>query len=490
MSERLARATLPAAVSALITAAAAALLLPEPAAAHGLVGRSDLPLPEWLLLWGAALLLIGSFAALVFAWREPRLEADSWRPVNPTLSRLLVNPVTRTLCGLIGVALLLLTVYAGIEGTNAPDRNFAVVFVFITFWLGFVVLGVLFGDLFRAFNPWLAIGRAVSKGFELLAGQRAPAPLRYPEWLGRWPAAVGLAAFIWFELIWGQSGFEAAGVSPHDVAVATLVYSVITFVGMGLFGVEKWSRRGETFSVYFGMFASLGPLAVRDGRLGRRRLFSGSTSWADQPGSLGLVLVAIGCTTFDGASEGLLSEPIRSLFESLSDGGMAPIEALRISNSVYFLLTLLAVAAIFWAGIRGMRLVETERGARELGRSLAHAFIPIALAYLVAHYFSAFVFLEQAQFTYLLSDPLGDGSDLFGTLGDGIDYGVIGATAIQWVQFGAIVVGHAIALALAHDRALVLFGDPREAAWSQAWMLVMMIAFSTLGLYLLSQANA
>jgi hypothetical protein len=488
VSERIARATLPAAV--LITAVVAALLLPERASAHGLVGRSDLPLPEWLLLWGAALLLIGSFAALVFAWREPKLEADSWRPVNPTLSRILLHPALRVACGLLSVGLLALTVYAGLEGTTAPDRNFAVVFVFVTFWLGFVVLSVLFGDVFRGFNPWLAIGRAVSRGFALIAGQRAPAPLRYPEWLGRWPAAIGLAGFVWLELIWGQSGFEAAGVSPHDVAVAALVYSLITFVCMALFGVEEWIRRGETFSVYFGMFASLGPLEVRDGRLGRRRMFSGSTHWADQPGSLGLVLVAIGCTTFDGASEGLLSGPITSLYETLNDAGMSPIEALRLSNSVFFALTLAAVAGIFWAGVRGMRIVETSQSARQLGRTLAHAFIPIALAYLVAHYFSAFIFLEQAQFTYLLSDPLGDGSDLFGTLGDGIDYGVIGTTAIQWVQFGAIVVGHAIALALAHDRALVIFGDPREAAWSQAWMLVMMIAFSTLGLYLLSQANA
>ena len=121
--------------------------------------------------------------------------------------------------------------------------------------------------------------------------------------------------------------------------------------------------------------------------------------------------------------------------------------------------------------------------------SFAHAFIPIALAYLVAHYFSLVVYQEQAQFTYLLSDPFGDGSDYFGTAGSGIDYGLVGATAIWYVQFGAIVVGHVIALALGHDRALSLWKDPREAAWSQVWMLVTMVFFSVLGLYLLSQAN-
>ncbi len=40
-----------------------------------------------------------------------------------------------------------------------------------------------------------------------------------------------------------------------------------------------------------------------------------------------------------------------------------------------------------------------------------HTLIPIALAYLVAHYFSLFVFQEQAQFAFLLSDPSADGTN-------------------------------------------------------------------------------
>ena len=119
-----------------------------------------------------------------------------------------------------------------------------------------------------------------------------------------------------------------------------------------------------------------------------------------------------------------------------------------------------------------MRIVDGKRSALELARKFAHAFIPIALAYLVAHYFSLVVYQEQAQFTFLLSDPLGDGSDLFGTAGTGINYWLIGATAIWYVQFGAIVVGHVIALALGHDRALALWKDSRTAAYSQVWMLV------------------
>ena len=100
------------------------------------------------------------------------------------------------------------------------------------------------------------------------------------------------------------------------------------------------------------------------------------------------------------------------------------------------------------------------------------------------------VYNEQAQFTYLLSDPLGEGKNFFGTAGTAIDYTVIGGVTIQWVQFAAVVIGHATALALGHDRALAVFGTSRDASWSQIWTLVMMLMFSMLALWLLAGANA
>ena len=110
---------------------------------------------------------------------------------------------------------------------------------------------------------------------------------------------------------------------------------------------------------------------------------------------------------------------------------------------------------------------------------------------MVAHYFSLVVFQEQAQFTYLLSDPLGNGTtDLFGTASGGIDYSVLSSNAIWYVQVGALVVGHVIGLTLAHDRAIAYWGDYRQATRSQYWMLAVMVGFTCLGLYLLSSANA
>jgi hypothetical protein len=87
---------------------------------------------------------------------------------------------------------------------------------------------------------------------------------------------------------------------------------------------------------------------------------------------------------------------------------------------------------------------------------------------------------------YLISDPLGHGSNLFGTADAGIDYNIVTATGVWYVQVAALVTGHVSGLMLAHDRALALYTNTREAVRSQYWMLIVMIGFTSLGLWLLS----
>ena len=69
---------------------------------------------------------------------------------------------------------------------------------------------------------------------------------------------------------------------------------------MALFGIDRWTERGETFSVYFRMFSTLSFLEVRDGKLGRRKALTGAPQWGDTPGSVGLVMAAIGALMWVG----------------------------------------------------------------------------------------------------------------------------------------------------------------------------------------------
>jgi hypothetical protein len=285
---------------------------------------------------------------------------------------------------------------------------------------------------------------------------------------------------VWIELI---SGVDGPGATPHATAVATLIYTAYNFCGMALFGTEPWVANAETFSVYFGMFAELSPFEVRHKRLGVRRPLSGATAWASVPGSIAVVVATLGGTAFDGAHDGALQHPIATVYLRFMRLGLTLTPATSIADTLFLVLVIAAVAAIFWIGVRGMRTVEGSPPLMHLGTRFAHSLIPIGLAYLAAHYFSYFFYGEHGQFTYLISDPLGTRSAAQ------ISVPSLNPTLIWYVQVGALVVGHVTGLVLAHDKAITVYGGIKRAALSQRWMLAVMVAFTCIGLWLVSRAN-
>jgi hypothetical protein len=452
--------------------------------AHGFVGRSDLPIPEWLFGWAAAMVLVVSFVALAVLWPEPKLQREHWRPLPGPFGKLPASRAVEVVCGAIGVFLLCAVVYTGLRGVQAERANFATTFVFVIFWVGLIPLSVLFGDVFRAFNPWRAIGRAVSWVTSKVSSSELPAPFAYPDRLGHWPAAVGIFLFAVMELVAGD------GRRPENVAIATLAYSALTFVAMALYGVENWIARGEAYSVYFNLFARLSPLETRDGVLGVRRPLSGLAALKPVNGTVPLLAVMIGSVTFDGASEAPIwtgvAPDIARFFE---DVGFQPQNALELTFLLGLTVTILLVFAFYRLGVLGARSVGGGFSTERLARGFVHTLVPIALAYVMAHYLTLLVY-EGQGIGFLASDPLGDGSDLFGTADSQIDYSLLGANATWYWQVGFVVGGHVAALTLAHDRALAMYARAREAVRSQYWMLAVMVGFTSLALWLLSQANA
>jgi hypothetical protein len=155
--------------------------------AHGFVVRSDLPIPEWLFGWAAAMVLVVSFVALAVLWPDPRLQQEGWRPLPGGLGHRLTSRPVEIACGAIGVFLFLLVIYSGLRGTQTATANFATTFIYVIFWLGLVPASVLLGDVFKAFNPWRAIGRAVSWVARGVSRGELPAPLAYPPGWGAGP---------------------------------------------------------------------------------------------------------------------------------------------------------------------------------------------------------------------------------------------------------------------------------------------------------------
>jgi hypothetical protein len=452
--------------------------------AHGLVARSDLPIPEWLFGWAAAMVLVVSFVALAILWPEPRLERKGWRPLPAWLGRVLTSRAVEILCGAIGIFLFGLVIYTGLEGVQSSTANFAPTFIYVIFWLGFVPASVLLGDVFRAFNPWRAIGRAIAWVAKTAARGDLPAPLTYPEKLGRWPAAAGIFAFAALELV------ASNGDRPENLAIAVLIYSAVTFIAMALYGVERWCDRGEAFSVYFNLFSRISPVETRGREIGLRKPLSGLAALPPAAGTVPLLAVMIGSVTFDGASEAQpwtdISPDLAQFFQDL---GLSPQNSLELAFLLGLILAILLVYGFYRLGVLGARSVGGGFSANRLANAFVHSLVPIALAYVSAHYFTLLLFQGQAM-AYLASDPLGDGSDIFGTANSQIDYTIIGGETTWYFQVGFVVAGHVTALVLAHDRALALYSDAKQAVRSQYWMLAVMVGFTSLALWLLSQSNA
>jgi hypothetical protein len=457
----------------------AALALPAAASAHGLVGKQDLPIPRWLFAWAAAAVLVISFVALAVLWPRPRLEGIRERPV------LKVPVALEVLCGVLGVAAFVITVYAGYAGSQTATANLAPTVVYVVFWVAIPFATVLLGDVFAAFNPW----RAVARGAAWLYGRahrgEAPAAMAYPTWLGRWPAALGILAFAWVELVYVNKD------DPSHLATMMLLYAAVQLVGMSVYGIEAWSRNADAFGIYFRLFSMLSALHWRARTLYVRPPLSGAPTLDAGPGTVALLCTMIGTVSFDGLSQGAIwtgqggiAPDLQQRFVNLGFSGEV---ALEITFTIGLLTMVGLISGLYRLGVMGMHSVGRGHDTTELSRRFVHSLIPIALAYVVAHYFSLLMYQGQAV-AYLVSDPLGDGSNVFGTATATIDYNLVGANGVWYVQVFALVCGHTAGLTLAHDRALVVYKRARDATRSQYWMLAVMVAFTSLGLWLLSAA--
>ncbi|HWY89661.1 MAG TPA: fenitrothion hydrolase [Solirubrobacteraceae bacterium] len=462
-----------------------ALTLPASAQAHGIVGRANLPIPVWLFSWTAAIVLVVSFVALSTMWRIPQLQQQRRR----ALVRL--PAALEWLACLLGIGLFALVLYSGFAGAQVPQANFSVTFVYVIFWVGVPVASVLFGDVFRAFSPWRTCARVLTALMRRLRRPSGPSAspdsviprLRYPAWLGMWPAVAVIVGFAWLELVYVPADRD----HPATLAALSLAYFLVMLAGMTLFGVEEWGGRADGFGAYFNLLSRLSALCRDErGNVCLRRPLSGITDLEIHPGTVALICSIIGTTTFDGFSNGGVWRNLEPSLESVfADLGLHSVPAYELTYSVGLVLCVALIVGVYRLGIVGVRSVSARYDTMQLTHAFAHTLVPIGFAYVLAHYFSLLIWQGQA-IGYLASDPLGNGANLFGTSGYQIDYNVISFAAIWYVQVAALLAGHVAALALAHDRALVMYDNVEEAVRSQYWMLAVMVAFTSFGLWLLS----
>jgi len=436
------------------------LLLPL----HGIGGRQDLPIPFGLAVGGAGVAIALSFIVLGLAWRSPKYRGNaSGKPLPAAITRTVDAGWFRWVVRLVGLAIFL---YAMVSLLFGVDRltNPVFGFIYILVWVGLVPISILLGPVWSTLNPLRTIHLLLS-----MALRQPPSRglLVLPPRLGLWPAALGIFAFTWLELV-----------APDRATIPVLqawiaLYVVITVFGAILFG-DRWFSTGDPFEVYATLMSRLSPWGHRtDGALVIRRPLENLDGLKPQPGLVGMVAALLGSTAYDGFSNS-------SAWIGWAQNTGYSMTLLGACALIVFILFVLVTysGATLLAG----RLSHSSRTA--LPGLFGHSVVPIAFGYVVAHYMTLFILEGQRTLIYL-SDPLSNGANIFGTGLLAVNTGITNhSTMIAVIQVLAVVTGHLLGVVSAHDRAVALF--PRSKALAgQVPLLVVMVGYTVGGLLLL-----
>ncbi len=361
----------------------------------------------------------------------------------------------------------------GVLGPPDPLENLLPLTVFTLWWVCLLLAAALFGNFWHGLNPWAAPARALFRGRALL-----PLPAR----ASYWPA---IATYLLFAL------FYLADIAPADPARLAMVaggYWLATFTLIALFGPD-WLRRGECFTVLFSLVGRLSPIDWRARALRfPGRALAGAGAAPLTLGVFSVSFLAIG--SFDGLNETFLWMSWLGINPLEFPGRSAVIWQNRAGVIAAVLGLNLAFAATVWLGLA---LIGQTARFRQIFPQAALALLPIALAYHFAHYLTS-VLVNLQYWLAALNDPLDSGAHLLGMDHTRVTtsfFNQYRTERIIWLsQAGAIVLGHMLAVILAHAIALRQFGDHRRAVISQAPVAAFMVGYTFFGLWLLASPTA
>ena len=442
------------ALAALLAAAGFAV----PAAAHGggfsTAGDRSLSVPIWLFLStgggvvGASFVLASfvtdrSFIRRIHAWRR-----GGAVPLEGGL---------RVLGRAIGVAGLAFVLVVGFLGPRDPTRNAAVLTVWVGWWSGFTMSTYLVGNAWPALNPW-----------RTLAGALPSPAFEYPERFDAWPSVVGLLALVWLEVV------SPVADRPRFLAAVVAGYTVLTLAGAAAFGTDVWFGRVDPISRVFRYFGRIAPLYYDDGL--RLRL---PGAGLDEPelvtsrAEIAFVVAVLWATTYDG----LVATPLwRRLAIGAVESGFPP----GLLYPAALVAGYLAVLGVYAAAVhRSKQRAESYLPADVLGRRFAPSLLAIAAGYHLAHFLGYFLELTPS----LLSAGLAP-------LSPPAPVALVVPTWFGGVELAAVVLGHLLAIWVAHAAAYEVFPGKLQAVRSQYAVTAAMVCYTMASLWVVSQPYA
>ena len=451
------------------------VLVAEQVYAHSAERGLVLLLPTRLYLAGGAASVLTSFLLLaaIPAERFKRF-ADKKIPLFAC------RPFSGTLPSLLSFAALCALLFWGTSGSSDPLANPLPLVFWTGFWVAFTLLQCLAGDLWRLINPWQGPARIVRRLFRL-----PESIVKLPQSVGYVPAIILFVCFAWLELI------DTAPEDPRRLAAFILIFWIINFFAVLLFGEKDWFKRGEPFSIFFRLIGSISPFCRdREGKNKRWIYLSIPGRTLSMLPALPLsgmvfVLITLSTVSYDGLSR---------TFFWLNLIGINPLEypgrsGVWMQNTLGMAIMLMCLISLFAVSVHlGSRRLAPA-SIRQLAGRLVYSIIPISLAFHGAHYLTQI--LVNSQYLILaLNDPMSTGRSFLGLDRFHVTASFLSnlepVSVIWTVQTSVIVIGHVAGIAIAHLIALDEFRSSRDAIKSQCFLAGLMVAYTVFGLWMLS----
>ncbi|WP_266077720.1 hypothetical protein [Haladaptatus caseinilyticus] len=429
------------------------------AVAHGgsLRGSSEsLSVPLWLFLLTGGGVVSASFLLASFVTDRTFIrEIHDWRRRFSSLSPDPLVTATRA----FGVLALVVIVAGGVLAPVDPRENVAILVVWVGWWAGYTATVYLVGNTWPALNPWRTIADV---GSAVLPVGTAT----YPKRLGACPSVVGLLALVWLEVV------SPLADDAELLVGVVLVYSVITLVGALLFGSDRWFSTVDPVARVFRYYGRVAPIrrtsAGFEFQLPGARLIE--TKLVTGRDEVAFVVAILWVTTYDGFVATSLWADIAGV---VVRGGVPPL--------LVYILALLGGYGLFFGVYRlaselTRTTAETYLTAGEIARRFAPSLLPIAAGYHLAHYLSYFLSLSPALFG-ALSNPLSPPTPMM----------IILPSWFGGLNMSFVLLGHLLAVWVAHAIAYDLFPSRLQAIRSQYPLVAVMILYTMTSMWIVSQ---
>ncbi|MGM0605456.1 MAG: hypothetical protein ACQETB_07260 [Halobacteriota archaeon] len=443
-------------VGAIAFAGVAIVVATGEVAAHAAALRdaapSTLEVPTWLFLTTGGGAVGASFLLASFVTDRVFIRSfHTWGGSLPSPGR-----VVASIGRLLGVFLLVLTVYIGFVGPPTGYRNFAVLFVWVVWWGGYVATTYLLGNTWSTLNPF----RTIAEGVPTIG-------IRYPDRLGRWPSVAGLLILVWIEVV------SPLADDPQVLAGTIVGYAIVSVLGSIAFGADTWFSNVDPISRALGYFGRFAPFERSDSGI-RYRLPGMSLSdpaIVSGRDEVAFIVCLLYVTTFDGFVATWLWADIAVFVVGV---GGHPVAVYAIGYLLGFGLFL---GAFWWAIGLARRLGNTYITRDELARRFAPSLVAIAVGYHLAHNLTVVLGLLPSVLVVAAGPfaPPQQPPILAGLPG-----------WVSGVELAFVLVGHFVAVWVAHAAAYDLFPGRLDAIRSQYGITIVMVGYTIVSLWIVT----